>query len=262
MIRTRLGWDGAKLQTAVTVLRERSTGRSVTLVSMIHVGHADYYTAIAALVAEHERGNGTVLYEGLGSLTEAEIRELSPQERTVYGALAPLHGLYRVLAQSLGLVFQGEALRYDRERWINADLSLRELVRRWAESEAPLLPLGAVGTDEPVARNGRLAGPAGAFMLLGTPLLLSVLGRLGGMIPMVRTLRELLLNDRNRAAMDAFELSDAGRNAMILYGAAHIAGLSEWLRRRGFVVARQTWLTAYRYPFPWAHRVNVRSARL
>ena len=70
----------------------------------------DRLAAIARLIAEHEARNEVVLYEGLGSLTESEIAELSPQERSVYRALAPLHGLYRALAQSLRLVFQGEAL--------------------------------------------------------------------------------------------------------------------------------------------------------
>jgi hypothetical protein len=260
MIRTVWKWDRAELQTAVTLLRNRSSGRGVTLVSMIHVGRADYYDAIASLIATIPAGNGVVLYEGLGSLTEAEIRGLSEQESAVYRALAPLHGLYRVLARSLGLVFQGEALQYDRARWINADLSLRDLVRRWVESGAPLLPLGAGANGEVAAESGRLAGSAGALMLLTTPLLLWLLGRVGRMIPMVRTLRELLVNDRNRAALDAFERTDPARNAVILYGAAHIAGLSEWLQRRGFVVERRHWLTAFSYALPWS-RLLRRGAR-
>jgi hypothetical protein len=256
MIRTKWGWGGAKLQTAVSVLRHRTSGRTVTLVSMIHVGRSQYYDAIAALIAEHERRNAIVLYEGVGSLSEAEVADLSPQERAVYRALAPLHGLYRSLAQSLGLVFQGEALHYERDRWINADLSLRELVRRWAESGAPLLPFGGGVEAEIAPPPGRVGGTAGSLMLLGTPLLLAALGRASRMIPVVRRLRELLVNDRNRAALEAFELTDADRNAIILYGAAHIAGLAEWLRRRGYYGERRTWLTAYVYPFPWEQRLH------
>jgi len=68
-----------------------------------------------------------------------------PEDRvaTSHRALAPLHELYGALAESLGLVFQGEAIHYDRERWLNADLPLRVLIQRWADSGAPILPLAS-----------------------------------------------------------------------------------------------------------------------
>lgn len=251
MIRTHWGWKRWSLETAVTVLRQRGSGRRITLVSMIHIGRGDYYAQIDAIVAAHEQAGGVVLYEGLGSLSESEIAGLSAQERAIYRTLAPLHDLYRTLAGSLGLVFQGEALHYNRERWINADLTLRELVRRWADAGAPLLPLEAGGAVQFSMPDGWLGRATGETLLLQTPLLLKLFGGLSGRIPSVGRLRELLLSDRNRAALDALETTDPGRDALVLYGAGHMADLLDGLERRGFALVEQTWLTAYLRRTPW-----------
>src|SRR6266852_7958095 len=132
MIRTAWGWRQPVLQTAVTVMRQRETGRRVTLLAVVHVGRQEYFADIQRLIAAHEAAGGVVLYEGIGSLSAAEIAELPPRERAVYRTLAPLHELYGAFARSLDLVFQGDALRYERSRWLNADIPLRELLRRWA----------------------------------------------------------------------------------------------------------------------------------
>jgi hypothetical protein len=220
---------------------------------VVHIGLPDYYNRIQALIAAHEQAGGVVLYEGVGSLTAAEIADLSAPERAIYRALAPLHELYRALARGLGLVFQGEALRYDRERWINADLSLRELVRRWSDAGAPALPLSFAGGGELSLPRGWFGDTTGAIMLLFTPALLRLMGGLSAKIPTVGRLRDLLLSDRNRAALDAMEeAADPGRDVLILYGAAHVTGLVEGLARRGFVVESVTWQTAYLRRAPWA----------
>ena len=228
---------------------------------MIHVGSREYYEAVGALIAAHEARGGLVLYEGLGSLSEVEIAELTVQERAVYRALAPLHVLYRSLAGSLGLVFQGEALRYDRCHWIHADLPLRELVRRWAESGAPLLPFGVAGSPEPAMPEGRLARALGVLMLLQTPFLLTLLRSLRARIPTLSKLAQLLVSNRNRAALDAFDAADPSRDSLILYGAGHMPGIREGLERRGFSGVGERWLTAYVYVFPWARLVRSQPSR-
>ena len=204
----------------------------------------------------YEAASSVILYEGLGSLSETEIAQLPPRERAVYRTLAPLHELYGAFARSLGLAFQGDAIRYDRARWINADIPLRELLQRWSESGAPLLPLGEPGAAGFAIPNTSLARGLSALTLLQTPLMLSVLNRLHGRIRALGKLRELLLSDRNRAALDAVDSSPEERNALLLYGAGHIAGLAEGLQRRGYVGGEQSWLTAFRLDLPWASGVD------
>src|SRR5690242_7842298 len=121
MVRTAWNLRAPALQTAVIEMTQRDGARRVTLVGMIHVGSREYYEGIQRLVDQHEAAGGAVLYEGVGSLSDAEVAELPARERAIYRALAPLHELYGAFAQSLDLVFQNDALHYDRERWINAD---------------------------------------------------------------------------------------------------------------------------------------------
>lgn len=251
-IRTTQDWARSSLQTAVIDLRQDNTGRTVVLVGAIHVASREYYEAVNAIIAAHEAGGGVVLYEGLGSLTEEEIANLSPREKSIYRTLAPLHDLYKSFAQMLDLVFQGEAVHYDREHWINADLPLRELLRRWADSSAPLLPLDAAGATKLPLPEAPLAKSVAGFMLLQTPLLLSAATRLRGFVPQLASLSDLLISDRNRAALDALEGTDPTRAALFLYGAGHLADLMEGLERRGYREVNRRWLTAFSQRPPWA----------
>jgi hypothetical protein len=251
VIRTTQDWSQATLQTAVIELRQRETGRRVTLIGMIHVALASYYDTVNGLIASHEASGGVVLFEGLGSLTEEEVNQLAPRERTIYRALVPLHALYTAFADRLGLAFQEKAVRYDREHWVNADLPLRELLRRWADSGAPLLPLGDLAPNKLTMPEGAFSRGLTGFMLLQTPLMLSAVTHLRGWVRPLARLSELLISDRNRAALDALEATDAKRDALILYGAGHLPELIEGLERRGYAELSRRWLTAYQQPAPW-----------
>ncbi len=254
MLRTVWGWTESSLQTAVTEMQRRDTAHRVTLVSVVHVGLPEYYAAIERLIAQHVAAGGVVLYEGLGSLSEAEIAALSPRERAIYRTLAPLHQLYDAFARSLHLVFQGDAIDYDRVNWVNADLPLRELLRRWAESGAPLLPLDTPGSAFSVPDSG-VTRTLSALTLLQTPLMLTVLNRVHTRIPSLSKLRELLISDRNRAALDAIEQTEHQGDGLVLYGAGHMAGLREGLERRGYIAVSQSWLTAFRFRPPGADQL-------
>lgn len=251
VIRTTQDWNQSSLQTAVVELRNPETGRRVTLVGMIHVALASYYEAVNALIATHEAGDGVVLYEGLGSLTEEEVQQLSPRERSIYRTLVPLHALYTSFAATLDLAFQEKAVHYDRERWVKADLPLRELLRRWADSGAPLLPIGDLSAGKLTMPEGAFSRGLTGFMLLQTPLLLSAATHLRGWVRPLARLSELLISDRNRAALDALEGTDPKRDALILYGAGHLPDLIEGLGHRGYREVSRRWLTAYTQRAPW-----------
>jgi hypothetical protein len=257
MIRTTWGWRQPVLQTAISEMRQRESRRRVTLLAVVHVGRREYFAEIQRLLADHEAAGGIILYEGIGSLSAAEILELPPRERAVYRTLAPLHELYGSFARALDLVFQGDALRYERARWLNADIPLRELLRRWADSGAPLLPLGEPGRAGLSLPSSPLSRAMMALTLLQTPMMLTVLNRLHAYVPAIGKLRELLLSDRNRAALDVLEASPPDRDALILYGAGHMPGLRDGLERRGYVDCGRRWLTAFTVRLPWADRLDA-----
>ena len=180
MIRTVTEGREACLQTAVTVLDQTRSPRTVTIVSAIHIGLQSYYDALNAVIAAHD---GAVLYEGIGALTEEEIAALSPQERAIYERIAPLHELYEKFARPLGLVFQGRALHYDRERWINADVPLKQLLGMWADQKLPPLPFEHI-PDE-LLENER-ARRVAMTLLLQEPLILSLFNSVKGFLPTLR----------------------------------------------------------------------------
>jgi hypothetical protein len=259
----RTVWDLGRpsLQTVVVTMRHRDETRRIVLVGAVHVGRREYFDEIQRLINAHEASGGTVFYEGLGSLSEAEVARLEPDERAVYRTLAPLHEIYGAFARSLDLAFQGDAIRYKRDAWVNADLPLRELLHRWAESGAPLLPLGNPGSEGFSVPDTGIARGLSALTLLQTPLMLAALNRLHGHIPALGKLRELLLSDRNRAALDAIDAGEGKGDGLVLYGAGHITGLVEGLERRGYGVADQRWLTAFTFELPWAAGLDAVQAQ-
>jgi hypothetical protein len=240
MIRTITEGDESQLQTAVTTLDRSRSKRTVTLVACIHIGLPSYFDELNAIVAAHK---GTVLYEGIGSLTPEEIAELTPEERAIFERLSPLHELYEKLATPLGLVFQGKALHYDREHWINADIPLRRLIAYWKDVKAPPLPLEKL-TGELLENESsrRLA----VQLLLQEPLILSTFDSVRSWLPPLRRMSDVLIEQRNQAAIEAFDRVDPDENVLILYGAGHMSGLLDALRERWYWRKEETWHTALR----------------
>jgi hypothetical protein len=240
VIRTIQEGSQACLQTAVTRLDQSRSPREVTVVSTIHIGLQSYFDELNEVIARHR---GAVLYEGIGSLTEEEIQDLSPAERRIYERIAPLHELYEKFAGPLGLVFQGKALHYDRERWINADVPLRRLLTLWADQKAPPLPLDKLPLELLESEQSRRIA---SVMLLQEPLILSAFNSVRTWLPGLRRFNDVLIEERNRAAIAAFDSVPPDEDVLIIYGAGHIAGLMDALRERWYWRKSETWHTAFR----------------
>lgn len=238
VIRTIREGDRWKLQTALVHLRHPD-GRSVRLMSMIHIGEAKYYTRVNEVIADHD---GVVLFEGLGQLTPEEVESLTPEERRVYDSLAPLNEAYRKIAAALDLVAQPDALAKPGPNWIRADLPLKRLLQIWAERRLPLIP--AVDTAGKALENA-LFKRATRFLLLQEPLILGLFKLVRGWSPAVGRLGALLVDERNAAAMTAFDALPADSNVLFLYGAGHIDGLVTALRGLGYRPAGRDWFTAH-----------------
>lgn len=240
MIRTIHQGDAWRLQTALLHLRHPS-GRRVRLMSMIHIAEQAFYDGVNALIVEHEADGGLIFFEGLGQLSEAEVAELAPAEREVYQGLAPLTEAYRTLAGALGLAAQPDALTKPKPEWVRADLPLRRLLTSWASRQLPLLPaLDAAGKalDSPFVRR------AGRFMLLQEPLILGAFQVARGVSPVLGRMGALLLDERNAAAVAAFDAAPSEPDALIIYGAGHVGGLVAALQEGGYRRAGRDWYTA------------------
>ena len=239
MIRTVRDRDRWDLQTALIHLRHRETGRRVRLAAMIHIGEPVYYERINEVIAEHE---GLVLFEGLGQLGDDEIAVLTPDERRVYEAIAPLTEAYRRLAAALDLVAQPDALTKPGPNWLRADLPLGQLLTRWAERQLPLIPAMDAATR---TLQGPLLKRTTRLLLLQEPLILGAFRLLRGWSPALGRLSNLLVDERNEAALNVFDATPADRDVMLIYGAGHVPGLLTALERRGYREAARDWFTAH-----------------
>lgn len=240
LIRTITEGGQSCLQTAVTVLDQSRSPRTVTIVSTIHIGLQSYFDELNQIIDNHD---GPVLYEGIGSLTEEELASLSESERRIYERIAPLHEIYEKFAGPLGLVFQGNAIHYDKERWINADVPLRRLLNLWADQKLPPLPFDKIPDEIFTTESSKRVA---TIMLLQEPLILSTFNTLRMFVPALRRFNDVLIEERNRAAIAAFDAVPAGQNALIIYGAGHVSGLMDALRERWYWRKSETWHTAFR----------------
>jgi hypothetical protein len=239
VIRTIREADRWSLQTALIHLRHRETGRRVRLMAMIHIGESVYYTRLNEIIAEHD---GLVLFEGLGQITDDELAELTPDERKVYDAIAPLNEAYRKLAAALDLVAQPDALTKPGPNWVRADLPLKRLLTLWAERRLPLIPaLETAGRALESAFFKRTT----RLLLLQEPLILSAFRMVKGWSPALGRLASLLVDERNDAAMAVFDTTTQDRDVLLIYGAGHVPGLLTALEGRGYSEEARDWFTAH-----------------
>lgn len=245
MIRTIREGDRWKLQTAGLHLRHPGTGRRIILLSMIHIGLPSYYTRLSEMVQTHK---GTVLYEGVGLLGPEEVAELTPDEAKVYASLSQLHEAYRKIAGAVNLVAQPDAMPKPEPDWVRADLPVRELLRRWAAGRLPLIPLMEGAGD---AFSTPFARGVIRMVLLGEPLVLATLKTVKGVVPGIGRTAALLIDERNEAALAAFDGLETTDDVIMTYGAAHISGLLAGFRARGYRLRARDWFTAHEERLPY-----------
>jgi hypothetical protein len=113
-------------------LPSQGPGPAVWLVAVMHVGEPSYYQALQRFLDAQT----VVLYEGVDadahprhvhdSPSDPAPRPKVPKSQT--GANSD-YSMQSALAHSLGLVFQLDAIDYDRTNFLNSDLSLEQLAR-------------------------------------------------------------------------------------------------------------------------------------
>ena len=175
------------------------------------------------------------------------------------------------MATSLGLVFQMEAIDYDRTNFFNSDLSLEQL--------QALMEPASQGTNGAPADNAlqdllRAMDGSSAFgaivggllqIVAGSPKLQAItklalieafgalkgdMSQMQGVPEELKQLLDVLIRERNKAVMTDLraELKMAKRTdtIAIFYGAGHLADLEKRLRRElNYVPGEQLWLPAF-----------------
>ena len=233
---------------------EAGGGPAVWLVGVSHLGTGSYYKALQERLDRHT----VVLFEGIGADGEKKDGE--------HGA-----GMQGQLAKALGLVFQLDAIDYDRPNFVNSDLpmdKLRAQVRERSKDASPedadrtlsTLVDAMQGTGEigaAVTQLTDMIGSSEAMREMTKAVLIELLGRAGEIIemassqsPEVKTLFEVILAERNKTVLRDVRVQLAklkpGETVAIFYGAAHMDEIARDLREKlHYVPAQQEWETAF-----------------
>lgn len=242
----------------------------IWLVSASHLGESNYFASLQRQLDACE----LVLFEGVGG---------APQKRKAEpaGTNAALSSLQTTLAESLGLVFQLDAIDYDRKHFKNSDIGIEQIQQliagttNLASSSEPgpaaPAPTAAgrgmqdlLGIMDGSSLMGALAHTAVRMISVSPRLQATVkvvfietLGSLEGDIaqakglpPDLRELMQFIIRERNEVVLRdlkaALQAKRPPRSIAIFYGAGHMHDLE---RRIGeelrFRPAGDTWLTAF-----------------
>lgn len=266
----------------------RGRGPVVWLVGASHIGESNYYASLQKQLD----ANTLVLYEGVGEHSRLARPPKAlpspppkPPQRTTAtattNASAEDYSLQDTMARSLGLVFQMQAINYDRTNFFNSDLSIAEIqslmqpgvaatgarpggtaARADAESNESFQDLlkamdgsssfGMVlkGVMQLIGGSPRMQ----AMMKLALIETLGVLGadpsRMKGLPPDMQKLLEVLIRERNKVVIEDLrrELKRArpGTSIAVFYGAGHLPDLEMRFRNDlKLRPAEDQWLPAF-----------------
>ena len=114
-------------------------GPSIWLAAVMHVGEPEYFHKLQQFLETQS----VVLYEGIQpdahphhvhESTAASVQDSKPA--TSPQATNTAYSMQSTLARSLGLVFQLEAIDYDRTNFLNSDLSIQQIERIMASGRS------------------------------------------------------------------------------------------------------------------------------
>jgi hypothetical protein len=257
----------------------RHRGPAIWLAAVMHVGEPDYYRALQHFLDAQT----VVLYEGVNA--EAHAHHVRDASAASTPAAAPVpapppmgtnagYSMQSTLARSLGLVFQLEAIDYDRANFLNSDLSIVQIQRIMAGGRPLATPGqggGTNGTFDTLLQIMDGTSLLGSLFKIGMQLmaaspelqavakltLIEAVGRLKGDLsdvqglpPDWKQLVKVLIEARNQNLMadlktELKKIPSSGSIA-VFYGAGHMDDLEKRVTGNlHYRPADETWLTAF-----------------
>lgn len=232
---------GDVLQTPVVFYVHPKTKRQVVFVAVIHIGEADYYTALQKTIDAY--GHHAVLYEMVGKLTSTERESLTKSEQVILKQFESGKEFIEMAKELLGVTHQKEGLSYPPE-WINTDIGMADLLRLFAERNLRLIRGHIEPT--PLDKDRALFQWLLDAMLRNFVPVIWTIRLLTGFSSLKRDVREVILDHRNEVGMKAIFNHLQHRDVVTIWGAEHLYGMDEDLRAAGFREVRREWFDAYR----------------
>jgi hypothetical protein len=259
-------------------------GAAVWLVGVSHIGESNYY----ARIQKQLDAQTLVLYEGISGSLESDQPKLDARAsgdgnvRQKPGVPEPgpaiesrqsraISSLQSSMAAALGLVFQLDAIDYDRPNFHNCDLSIEQLRRLLAEQPVAsgqesggqdfdkLLQTmeGDSFFDLLVQLGLRVLGANPKFQAMGRLALIDMLGaiqgdplQLRGLPPDMQQLMRVLVQNRNQKVIADLKTElrrlGPGGSIAVFYGTGHMPDMERRLRQAlNYKPAHEIWLTAF-----------------
>ncbi len=268
-----------QLQIALRKFTPPHGGPAVWLAGVMHIGEPEYYHSLQTFLD----GQTVVLFEGINASSHPRHVGDSPAAATppkkdpakTEGAKAG-YSMQSSLAQSLGLVFQLEAIDYDRANFLNSDLSVAQIQKIMSGGEPLEAPGGGKGGSGNSSFDSLLqimdgSSFLGSLFKLGMQLmasspqlqavakltLIEAIGRLKGDLsdvqglpPDWKKLIQVLIRARNENLISDLkvERQKVPRSASIavFYGAGHMDDLEKRLTGElQYRPAGEMWLPAF-----------------
>ncbi|MDR2513101.1 MAG: hypothetical protein LBD01_04850 [Puniceicoccales bacterium] len=274
--------DNFSLELAVrTFIPQDNKHSRVTLISAIHIGSKEYYTKLQHILDSQK----LLFFEGVGNHHKSRkklssLKTLKTNKKEEDGNASPVlreeeneeKDLYTFIATASGLHTQTKCIKYDREHFKNADMSMSQM-REILHSERKLGGKRAREATEALALlkefETALSGSGGLSMFFVRGMLYTMKDN-----PALRTLFlfnlataddeqrppaflsgmtrlwHLILHDRNKVAMTflkkELDSESPAQEIGIFYGAAHMRGMEEILvHEMNYKLVETKWLTAY-----------------
>ena len=260
---------------------EHDAGPVIWLAGVMHVGEPQYYQALQHFLETQT----VVLYEGVNP--DAHPHHVGDAPKAVTNSPPPAqtetdtntgYSMQSTLARSLGLVFQLEAIDYNRTNFLNSDLSVAQIQQIMTAGMRPALPGEEAATNvtfdtllhimdgssflgslfkwgmEFVAASPKLQAVAKLTLIEAVGRLKGDLSDVQGMPADWKHLIKVLIEARNQHLVSDLrsELKKipASGSIAVFYGAAHMDDMEKRItgglhyrrrRRSGFRRFRWTW---------------------
>jgi hypothetical protein len=255
----------------------QKSGPAVWLAGVMHVGDPEYYHALQQFLDAQT----VVLYEGINPGAHPHhVGDAAPPATNDPAPAPPPPGtnddysMQTALARCLGLVFQLQAINYDRTNFLNSDLSILQIQRIMAEGRPLVAPGEEGGTNgtfnvllqimdgssflgslvkmgmEIIAASPTLQGMVKLTFIEAAGRLEGDLSNVQGLPPEWKHLIRVLIQARNQHLLDDLKeelnkIPPAGSIA-VFYGAGHMDDLEKRLAGDlHYRPADDTWLTAF-----------------
>jgi hypothetical protein len=248
-LRFRKTPDGGYLETSIVTYRNAG-GDTVDLIGAVHVGDEAYYDLLNERFATYDK----LLYE----MVKPRGTDMAAPRRPAAGggggdvpfAMRLIGGLQKAMQLALELEYQTQAIDYAPANFVHADLDLETFLRLQAEQGEGFLQLMIQQMLDqmlnPTPRDQPQVSMFEIMDAMNAPdrarrLKLLFARELSNMEDMMGAFDagddgSVILDVRNEKAIEVMdrELEKGFDNLGIFYGAAHLPGMDELLRERGF----------------------------